>query len=72
MSDANWGFCKDCLYYRDREEADEIGLCTRHAPRPIVMTKMSPKSYEPNAMWPIVSDEDGCGEFQTREEEAQE
>lgn len=68
MTHPSWGYCKDCLYYKDPDEG--TGLCTRYAPRPKMLAELKGGQNADNAtVWPVVSDEDGCGEFQQTEEE---
>lgn len=51
--------CQTCRWSAGLHEATCV--CKRYAPRPVVI--VSDGGAMPDALWPVVSDEDWCGEW---------
>jgi hypothetical protein len=56
--------CDNCLYWTSKpgEARQDIGICRRHAPSAGVV----PVANEYNVVWPMTSEEDGCGDGESR------
>jgi hypothetical protein len=63
------GQCKDCVHFEPTgDSSGQYGECRRHAPMPHVIDTSLPKNADMDpdtfwAWWPLVSAEEGCGEF---------
>lgn len=65
MGKSNDFFCEDCIYFEDLD-IDDIGLCKRHAPRPILGSAEDVRGSKfEETRWPFVSKVDWCGEFKS-------
>lgn len=60
--------CKTCTFRRQGQEkdGDETGECRRHAPtaRTFPVREQRSSLQENYAQWPVVFDDDWCGEWQ--------
>jgi len=57
------GECRDCQHYRgDTRAADQKGSCRRYPPAIVEEDERG------KLRWPNVSDIEGCGEFEPRQE----
>ena len=57
--------CKRCIYFDDWEGGSGNGTCKRYAPRPKLRSKLRfvDDANEFYATWPVVHEEEWCGEF---------
>jgi len=61
--------CADCRFYYPTDSI--VGKCRRYAPRPVQWGETETADGnrgETDAVWPVVSSDDTCGEFKPREE----
>ena len=56
------GNCKNCKWYDEKSGCE--GMCLRHSPVARLLVTMDEYKL-PNAVWPKVYDENGCGDFDT-------
>jgi hypothetical protein len=56
--------CFECAFYAGLvDNTNGEGACVRHAPRPYLVRGDEDHRSEEYASWPIVADDDWCGEF---------
>ena len=58
-------YCKFSLFYEKGRLAEmKLGYCCRYAPRPEQNANVKRGDPAPQTVWPIVSTNDWCGEYQ--------
>ncbi len=53
--------CDLCLFFEPKTVNGDLGVCRRHAPKPI-LSPARPVDDKPNVIWPQVTHSDYCGD----------
>ncbi len=56
--------CQSCRFYCVEQNREGAGLCRRRPP--VVPTRMGDRFSNDSAIFPVVFDDDWCGEFEPR------